>query len=593
LTESSSTVSNPDPSQSLLKITGSLWFAVVLLILISVAMACATVYETVYGSSGALASFYQSWWFEGLLGLLAINVASALLVRYPFSRRQTGFVLTHGSILLVLGGALVTQHWGIDGKLAIAEGDSAGQFSIPQDMLILTSASGHGRSAVEFRPPAPQGARSVSFSKPPVVTVGELRAEVERYASDSAVKTEVLDDNPAESFAIEASFSADGKESPEWIAAGRSTQVGEIEVAYRRVASTDELNRLLSTAPATQPASKGTAKIEYEGKTYDFPIESCIAATQPVDDTGLGIRVLRYLPHAMVGQGNQLYNASDKPVNPAIQVELSGKEGTEKRLAFALFPEFGSMHGKAQIPGVKLTFVSTPSTEPTAPVEVLSGPDGALHVRFSHGPMSSSSRLTIGTPVQTPWPERQFAVLRQFEHARVEHPVMPAAPDAEGSIPAVQIRLTVGQDVAELWVQKFNPRTVGLGGSTYTLKYGDKDLPLGFIIKLDRFKIGQYPGTRQPRSFESHVTVTDPAGGGEQNYTISMNNPLRYGSYTLYQSSYRQDRQHSVSILSVSWDPGKPIVFFGYGLMMVGMLWVLIVRLRERGDQTATGPRQL
>lgn len=64
-----------------LRAIGSLWFAVVLLVLLLVAMACATVFESTRGTEQALAAFYDSWWFELLLALLAVNVLSAVLVR--------------------------------------------------------------------------------------------------------------------------------------------------------------------------------------------------------------------------------------------------------------------------------------------------------------------------------------------------------------------------------------------------------------------------------------------------------------------------------------------------------------------------------
>ncbi|MHC4090994.1 MAG: cytochrome c biogenesis protein CcsA, partial [Planctomycetota bacterium] len=119
-------------SRSVFRAVGSLWFAAVLLILLLVAMACATVVESTSGPLGtelALDQFYQAWWFEALLALVALNVLAAALLRYPFSKRHIGFVVTHAGILVTLGGALVTKHFGVDGRIGLAEGDTAESFN--------------------------------------------------------------------------------------------------------------------------------------------------------------------------------------------------------------------------------------------------------------------------------------------------------------------------------------------------------------------------------------------------------------------------------------------------------------------------------
>ena len=114
----------PVTPRRFLRTFGSLWFAAVLLILLLVSMASATAYESAHGAAQALAVFYLSWWFEGLFGLLALNILASMLVRWPFSRKLAGFVVTHTSILVILAGALVTQRYAIDGMLRISEGQS-------------------------------------------------------------------------------------------------------------------------------------------------------------------------------------------------------------------------------------------------------------------------------------------------------------------------------------------------------------------------------------------------------------------------------------------------------------------------------------
>ena len=62
---------------------------------------------------------------------------------------------------------------------------------------------------------------------------------------------------------------------------------------------------------------------------------------------------------------------------------------------------------------------------------------------------------------------------------------------------------------------------------------------------------------------------------------VGMNSPVKYGGYSLYQSSYHQEPGRTISYLSVARDPGLPIVFAGYIGVMVGMVVVLGTRMME------------
>jgi cytochrome c biogenesis protein ResB len=179
-------------------------------------------------------------------------------------------------------------------------------------------------------------------------------------------------------------------------------------------------------------------------------------------------------------------------------------------------------------------------------------------------------------------------VIRRYDHARLDWALLPVEPVREMRTPAVLVRLSSAGDIAEAWVQKYQRRPLTVGASRYEASYVNANRPLGFELTLDRFRIGHYPGGRRPRSFESHVTVVHPATGRSESRVISMNHPTQFGRYTLYQSSYRQESAQTVSFLSVSHDPGQPIVFAGYVAMIVGMLVVLGTRVASARRRAAS-----
>lgn len=61
---------------------------------------------------------------------------------------------------------------------------------------------------------------------------------------------------------------------------------------------------------------------------------------------------------------------------------------------------------------------------------------------------------------------------------------------------------------------------------------------LPFNLRLQEFRIEHY-STGQPKSFESDLVLHDPATGETIEQTISVNHPLRYGNFSIYQASFQ------------------------------------------------------
>jgi cytochrome c-type biogenesis protein CcsB len=109
---------------------------------------------------------------------------------------------------------------------------------------------------------------------------------------------------------------------------------------------------------------------------------------------------------------------------------------------------------------------------------------------------------------------------------------------------------------------------------------GAPPLTLPFRVRLDAFEIDYYQGTRRPAMFRSRVTVIDAARGSFP-AVIEMNRPLAHAGWRLFQSSYRETPERDQTILSASRDPGQPVVFLGYGLLVAGMVTVLVTRIGQ------------
>ena len=94
---------------------------------------------------------------------------------------------------------------------------------------------------------------------------------------------------------------------------------------------------------------------------------------------------------------------------------------------------------------------------------------------------------------------------------------------------------------------------------------------LPFSLQLKEFKIEYYPGSDDPSDYISKVVLKDSRKGTENEYTISMNNILKYDGYRFYQSSYDDDLHGSV--LAVSHDPwGVGVTYTGYILLLISLI---------------------
>jgi len=88
--------------------------------------------------------------------------------------------------------------------------------------------------------------------------------------------------------------------------------------------------------------------------------------------------------------------------------------------------------------------------------------------------------------------------------------------------------------------------TIQSGSKIIEMAYGSRRIPLPFGIKLMDFQVDRYPGSDNPSSYASLVTILDPEKGIEKKYRIYMNHILNYGGYRFFQSYYDPDEKGSI-----------------------------------------------
>jgi hypothetical protein len=226
---------------------GSVRLAVVVMSALAIACIAATLYETAHGTAATQRVFYQSPWFSGLLALLAVNILLSTLERYPWNRHHAGFVAAHAGILLLLGGSLWSLHGGLDGRLAVQEGETTDMMSLGQEAMHV-ELPGPVRAVVPVafaaRPPD-AGTRLPLPGTRVALEIQEFRPHVRM----SEIWAESMEDGgtPALHFSLEDRPGQEG-----WLVAGDPHQghfdFGPVEFSLHAASSPEEAAALTRTS---------------------------------------------------------------------------------------------------------------------------------------------------------------------------------------------------------------------------------------------------------------------------------------------------------------------------------------------------------
>ncbi|HVR70075.1 MAG TPA: cytochrome c biogenesis protein ResB [Vicinamibacteria bacterium] len=216
----------------------SLKLAVATMSALGVACIVATFYEAQHGTAAAQRVFYRSPWFNFLLALLAVNVLWSVVKRYPWDRHHTGFVLAHAGILLILGGSVYSLHAGLDGRLALVEGETGDRVSLSRESLRVRLPDGvEAEVGVAFHDRAPSpGARLPLPGTGAALVIEEYRAHVRVSETLGEGEDETAPLGPALHFTLATPFlTQDG-----WLMAGdperRRASFGPVVLSFHQAA---------------------------------------------------------------------------------------------------------------------------------------------------------------------------------------------------------------------------------------------------------------------------------------------------------------------------------------------------------------------
>ncbi len=567
-----------------LRLVGSLRMAVLLLIAIASVLVWGTIYEAQFGTAAVQRVVYRSWWFEALLGFLAVNLAAAAVQRYPWKRQHAPFLLAHLGIISILVGGIIGGRFGVEGQLIIPEGQAERVLQLPNDVLAVYQPN-PGETAVlptDFAARAWVHEPHAQFRIPHAGH--DIQLVVDRYYPDAVTDERITDDADAENPAIELRLQ-DGEQADDvWLLSRDPERAGfgwaDAHVLFLEPSSTAQWAQLLGLPGPDLPArGQLELKLPELGVTRVIPVPEHVGQPLAIDGTPYTITFKEYFTDlAMIDHG--IVNRSDELNNPAVSFTLSGREGTESYLAFALYPDFELMHNRERAihAHIRYTHRARASLPPNT-IALLRHPSGALScVVTGAGDETHLAACEIGGRYTHPWLGYGFELVHVYPRARVTTEFRNRSREVKAE--ALHVVAHQGQAVADGWVGMHGQLELPLEGEKpITVEYRPDQRELPYTIKLLDFRKTDYPGTQMAASFESDLELTDTARGIVLMRTISMNHPLKYRGYTFFQSSYVPGNPET-TILSVRNDPGTPLVYAGFLIVIAGVVSLFVLRAK-------------
>lgn len=566
----------------LINALGSLNFALFLIGGLAVILMVSTLLESRLGTPTAQRFFYEAGWFDVFLSLVGLNVVCSTLSRLPFRKKHTGFVVTHIGLLCLLVGSLISRLFGVEGQMVLFESEKQATILQSQyDVIVHRGAAGITRVALE---PGSRKRFALDHVWP------GLRLKVNDVWTSSE-RSLVVTEGPAEAepnAAVRLHLESGnvGFDDSFWLVERDPSGASQNRLSLGPASFEIARARPRAAAPAdSAKRTKSELYIAVRGSSDEavLDLDKPLPSKLVIGKSGLTAGGFLYYPDTRVGDGNKLTTVSSEPRNPAIEFDLSDKEGKTHRIVyFALFPEFATLHGKeAGGPAdLDIHFEFPQSAAAHASPRLLIETDGAAwyYKSFSAGGVLTD-KFELGQTVETGWMDFRFRAEEFAQRARVETAFKKI--NGGGALAANLSLETAGREIWRGWIAEEEHETLPLLPplADLVVGIGRRTAAVPFNLTLKDFRKVDYPGTQNAMSYESDVILEDPAERVAIHKTIKMNQPLDYKGFRIFQSSFMQDQSRGEgSVFTIAKNPGILPIYTGSIILFAGAIFVFFVK---------------
>ena len=541
-------------------------------------------------SVGALRrDLYGSWWFNVLLGLLMVNLIACTVIRKPWRFWQWGFLVTHSGVLTLMVGAGISFNWKLYGDMEIPEGGTAESFRVEGEReLVLTSGDQERRHPLSMNPYVRS---KVGKFVPLPAGLGALR--VDEYVPNVAFDR-VYEPAPGGRFDVIELKTYFADQAPERMFLRRGELGGNQLITFAYHGAEEALYRNLTEASG----GSGTLVVTMGSETKSIDVGESLG--KPVSVGGRAVTVREVFRSLTIGQGGKSEENPALPDgNPAVVFDVEKDGRKDSFYAFTMLPDHSPMrrgggmhHDEAPDFSAAYRFVPRMSR-----VWIFAFPEGLRHVITTTKGPTTSGPLPLGSKVRHPSMPVDFRieVSRQISNAELTvHPeeVRKGRPPN----PALRISGTGPASASSEWLMFGESVALNLPTGAVTVGFQPRIYSdLGLSVELVRFKNPPHEGTGRASKFESDLRLRETATGAEVTGTTGVNYPFSHKGWSFYQSAFNDRVRPVRSILQVSFDPGKPVLYLGCIMVVSGTLFMLflkplLLRLVKAAKGTARAP---
>lgn len=511
---------------------GNMKFAVIIIMLFAISLGYGTFMESYHGTEYANRLIYKSLWFMGIQFGMFLSILFATLIRLPPKKHLYGFYVIHAGLIIIFIGSFITYQSGVDGTITLTPNLPARNIQLSDDEL-----------KIQF----PSKGKEVTVNLPYTAFQKDLGYEYEGI--------------------VLKNFLPFSENKQDWVPV-KVEDPSQASSRYRIY--TPNFGEFVTLSLHPQSDFNNTQQMGPLNVHYmPASLSKCFGQNTP---DGL-----------IIWNGETTGCISPTPKEIKKKKNVTGQEMIEVTfdgVRVQFLPQMSPLplDDKMNLSENSPYRIFSKKLFEKSPHLFLFGKHAAFFDREAK--KWSTANFDIGEEISLPWMGFKIKLLDHRTDAyptmlpQYVKPVQENGQVIKGQTKAIEV--SIGDQT--FWVKSGEPISFNQNGERIIFDLGKKSLLLPYELVLDQFKMDTDPGTNNPASYESFITLFRGNAGSSKHH-VFMNNPLKFENFTFYQASYFQTNEGPFgSVLSVNFDPGRFWKYLGSLLLVLGSIWHFVLR---------------